>query len=242
MCIFPMMRRINRNIRSEKCLPILGLYGMLYLTQRKEVKPMSNHPRGDTQAKILAYIEMATLQKGYPPSVREICDATGLKSTSTVHGHLIRLEKKGLLNRESMTPRAMSVPALQKLYGGDMVSVPVVGRVTAGVPILATENIEDYIALPKSMIGEGDHYILSVMGESMIGAGILDGDYVIVRKQSTAYNGEIVIAMIEDEATVKRFYKENGVFRLQPENPTMDPIIVPEVTILGKVVSLYRIF
>ena len=242
MCIFPMMRRINRNIRSEKCLPILGLCGMLYLTQRKEVKPMSNHPRGDTQAKILAYIEMATLQKGYPPSVREICDATGLKSTSTVHGHLIRLEKKGLLNRDSMKPRAMSVPALQKLYGGDMVSVPVVGRVTAGAPILATENIEDYIALPKSMIGEGDHYILSVMGESMIGAGILDGDYVIVRKQSTAYNGEIVIAMIEDEATVKRFYKENGVFRLQPENPTMDPIIVPEVTILGKVVSLYRIF
>ena len=198
--------------------------------------------RGDTQAKILAYIEKATLQKGYPPSVREICEATGLKSTSTVHGHLIRLEKKGLLYRDSMKPRAISVPADHQAYRADMIQVPVVGRVTAGVPILATENIEDYIAFPQSMLGSGDHFILSVRGESMIGAGILDGDYVIVRKQNDAYNGDIVIAMIEDEATVKRYYKENGVFRLQPENPTMDPIIVPELTILGKVVSLYRFY
>ena len=199
-------------------------------------------PRGDTQAKILAYIERATLQKGYPPSVREICDAIGLKSTSTVHGHLIRLEKKGLLYRDSMKPRAISVPADHQAYRSDMVQVPVVGRVTAGVPILATENIEDYIALPQSMLGSGDHFILSVRGESMINAGILDGDYVIVKKQNTAYNGDIVIAMIDDEATVKRYYKENGGFRLQPENPTMDPIIVPELTILGKVVSLYRFY
>ncbi len=199
-------------------------------------------PRGDTQAKILAYIEKATLQKGYPPSVREICEAIGLKSTSTVHGHLIRLEKKGLLYRDSMKPRAISVPADHQAYRSDMVQVPVVGRVTAGVPILATENIEDYIALPQSMIGSGDHFILSVRGESMINAGILDGDYVIVKKQNTAYNGDIVIAMIDDEATVKRYYKENGVFRLQPENPTMQPIIVPELTILGKVVSLYRFY
>lgn len=198
--------------------------------------------RGDTQAKILAYIEKATLQKGYPPSVREICEATGLKSTSTVHGHLIRLEKKGLLYRDSMKPRALSVPADHQAYRSDMVQVPVVGRVTAGVPILATENIEDYISLPQSMIGSGDHFILSVRGESMINAGILDGDYVVVKKQNTAYNGDIVIAMIEDEATVKRYYKENGVFRLQPENPTMEPIIVPELTILGKVVSLYRYY
>ncbi len=202
---------------------------------------MSNS-RGDTQAKILAYIEKATLQKGYPPSVREICEATGLKSTSTVHGHLIRLEKKGLLYRDSMKPRAISVPADHQAYRADMVQVPVVGRVTAGVPILATENIEDYIALPQSMIGSGEHFILSVRGESMINAGILDGDYVIVRKQNEAFNGDIVIAMIEDEATVKRYYKENGVFRLQPENPTMEPIIVPELTILGKVVSLYRFY
>ncbi len=202
---------------------------------------MSN-PRGETQAKILAYIEKATLQKGYPPSVREICDATGLKSTSTVHGHLIRLEKKGLLYRDSMKPRAISVPVDHQMYRSEMVNVPIVGRVTAGTPILATENIEDYIALPQTMLGEGEHYVLSVCGESMIGAGIMDGDYVVVRKQPTAYNGDIVVAMIEDEATVKRFYRENGGFRLQPENPSMQPIIVPEVTILGKVVSLYRIF
>ena len=202
---------------------------------------MSN-PRGDTQAKILAYIEKATLQKGYPPSVREICDATGLKSTSTVHGHLIRLEKKGLLYRDSMKPRALSVPVDHQMYRSEMVNVPIVGRVTAGTPILATENIEDYIALPQTMLGSGDHYILSVCGESMVGAGIMDGDYVVVRKQATAYNGDIVIAMIEDEATVKRYYRENCGFRLQPENPAMEPIIVPEVTILGKVVSLYRLF
>ena len=198
--------------------------------------------RGDTQAKILAYIEKATLQKGYPPSVREICDATGLKSTSTVHGHLIRLEKKGLLYRDSMKPRAISVPSDHQMYRTEMINVPIVGRVSAGSPILATENIEDYIALPQSMLGEGEHYVLGVRGESMIEAGIMDGDYVVVRKQPTAYNGDIVVAMVEDDATVKRFYRENGHFRLQPENSTMEPIIVPEVTIPGKVVSLYRIF
>ena len=198
--------------------------------------------RGDTQAKILAYIEKATLQKGYPPSVREICDATGLKSTSTVHGHLIRLEKKGLLYRDSMKPRAISVPSDHQMYRTEMINVPIVGRVSAGSPILATENIEDYIALSQSMLGEGEHYVLGVRGESMIEAGIMDGDYVVVRKQPTAYNGDIVVAMVEDDATVKRFYRENGHFRLQPENSTMEPIIVPEVTILGKVVSLYRIF
>lgn len=176
--------------------------------------------RGDTQAKILAYIEKATLQKGYPPSVREICDATGLKSTSTVHGHLIRLEKKGLLYRDSMKPRAISVPSDHQMYRTEMINVPIVGRVSAGTPILATENIEDYIALPQSMLGEGEHYVLGVRGESMIEAGIMDGDYVVVRKQPTAYNGDIVVAMVEDDATVKRFYRENGHFRLQPENPT----------------------
>ena len=198
--------------------------------------------RNDTQAKILEYIETSSHLNGYPPSVREICEATGLKSTSTVHGHLVRLEKKGLLCRTSMRPRAITVPTDHQKYKPDVIDVPIVGRVTAGTPILAIENIEDYISLPKSMLGEGDHYILSVCGESMIEAGIMDGDYVVVRKQATAYNGEIVVAMIEDEATVKRFYKENGHFRLQPENCTMEPIIVPEVTILGKVVSLYRTF
>ncbi|MCE5344495.1 MAG: transcriptional repressor LexA [Eubacteriales bacterium] len=205
---------------------------------------MSN-PRGDSQARILEFIEKTTHQKGYPPSVREICDATGLKSTSTVHGHLVRLEKKGLIARDSMKPRAISLPydrASSLSERSDMVSIPIVGCVTAGTPILATENIDEYVSLPQTMLGEGEHYILSVSGESMIEAGIMDGDFVVVRKQSHALNGEIVVAMIEDEATVKRFYRENGGFRLQPENPTMKPIIVPEVTILGKVVSLYRVY
>ncbi len=202
---------------------------------------MSN-PRGDSQARILEYIERAISEQGYPPSVREICAATGLKSTSTVHGHLIRLEKKGLLNRDSMKPRAITVPSERLLEREGVIAVPIVGRVTAGEPILATENVEGYVHLPQNMLGGGEHYILSVRGESMIEAGILDGDYVVVKKQPDAYNGDIVVAMIEDEATVKRFYKENGHFRLQPENRTMKPIIVPEVTVLGKVVSLYRVF
>lgn len=205
---------------------------------------MSN-PRGDSQARILDYIEKTTKKKGYPPSVREICDATGLKSTSTVHGHLIRLEKKGLIARDSMKPRAISLPFDRDatfIERSGMVSIPIVGRVAAGMPILAAENIEEYVSLPQVMIGDGEHYVLGVRGESMIDAGIMDGDYVVVRKQPTAYNGDIVVAMIEDEATVKRFYRENGAFRLQPENPTMKPIIVPEVTILGKVVSLYRVY
>jgi len=202
---------------------------------------MSN-PRGDTQAKILAYIEKATLQKGYPPSVREICEATGLKSTSTVHGHLIRLEKKGLLYRDSMKPRAISVPADHQAYRSDMVNVPVLGRVTAGVPILATENIEDYVSLPQSMLGSGEHYILSVLGESMIDAGIMDGDYVVVRKQQTADNGDIVIAMIDDEATVKRFFKKDDYIELRAENPNYPPIKVKEASIIGKVIAVVRYY
>ena len=202
---------------------------------------MSN-PRGDSQTRILSYIQKSTQEKGYPPSVREICDATGLKSTSTVHGHLVRLQKKGLLNRDSMKPRAITLPNDHRDSRMDVVSVPVVGSVTAGVPILAIESIEDYVALPQSLIGEGEHYILKVRGESMVDAGILNNDYVIVRKQQTAYNGEIVVAMIEDEATVKRYYRENGGFRLQPENKTMKPIIVSDLIILGKVVSLYRLY
>ena len=198
--------------------------------------------RGDTQAKILAYIEKATLQKGYPPSVREICDATGLKSTSTVHGHLIRLEKKGLLYRDSMKPRAISVPSDHQMYRTEMINVPIVGRVSAGSPILATENIEDYIALPQSMLGEGEHYVLGVRGESMIEAGILDGDIVIVERTQSAENGEIVVALVEDSATVKEFYKENGHYRLQPRNPAMEPILVDEVSILGKVISSVRYY
>lgn len=201
---------------------------------------MSN-PRGDSQARILEYIQQATREKGYPPSVREICAATGLKSTSTVHGHLLRLQKKGLLNRDSMKPRAISVP-MNPAIDTEVVAVPVVGAVAAGLPILAAENIEEYVPLPQTMLGEGEHYVLKVRGESMIDAGILSGDCIVVKKQPTANNGDIVVAMVEDEATVKRYYRENGKFRLQPENRTMDSIVVDEVVILGKVISLYRKF
>lgn len=198
------------------------------------------HPRGDNQQKILEYIKSEIQTKGYPPSVREIANAVGLKSTSTVHGHLQRLEKRGLIHRDAMKPRAMEVVGDPNFARNSTTAVPVVGRVTAGLPILAEENLEDYVSIPDIMLGDGDHFILLVRGESMIEAGILDGDYIVVRRQQEANNGEIVVAMIDDSATVKRFYKENGHFRLQPENHTMEPIFADHVTILGKVVSLYR--
>lgn len=198
-------------------------------------------PRGDNQQRILEYIKSEIQTKGYPPSVREIANAVGLKSTSTVHGHLTRLEKKGLLHRDAMKPRAMEVIGDPNFMRNATTAIPMVGRVTAGQPILAEENIEEYIPIPDAMLGDGEHFILLVKGESMIQAGIMDGDYVVVRKQQEARNGDIVVAMIEDSATVKRFYKEHGHFRLQPENPTMAPIYTDQVVILGKVVSLYRI-
>ena len=197
-------------------------------------------PRGDNQQRILDFIKSEIQQKGYPPSVREIANAVGLKSTSTGHGHLQRLEKRGLLHRDAMKPRAMEVTNDPNFVRNSTTAVPLVGRVTAGVPILAEENLEDYISIPEVMLGDGEHFILLVRGESMIEAGILDGDYIIVRRQQEANNGDIVVAMIDDSATVKRFYKENGHFRLQPENSSMEPIYADEVEILGKVVSLYR--
>ena len=198
-------------------------------------------PRGDNQQRILDYIKSEIQQKGYPPSVREIANAVGLKSTSTVHGHLQRLEKRGLLHRDAMKPRAMEVVGDPNFVRSGTTAVPVIGRVTAGLPILAEENLEDYVALPDVMLGDGEHFILLVRGDSMIEAGILDGDYIIVRRQQEANNGDIVVAMIDDSATVKRFYKENGHFRLQPENSTMEPIYADEVSVLGKVISLYRL-
>lgn len=202
-------------------------------------------PRGDTQEKILAYIESEIRTRGYAPSVREIGEAVGLKSTSTVHGHLMRLEKKGLLYRDAMKPRAMGISACVPGSAEECPharQIPVIGRVAAGLPILAEENTEEVIAVPEEFVGTGEHFILRVRGESMIKAGILSDDYIVVRKQPDANNGDIVVALVEDEATVKRFYKENGYFRLQPENDAMIPIIVPSVTILGKVVSLLRRF
>lgn len=205
--------------------------------------PGEQRPRGDMQARILSYIQESIKMRGYPPSVREIGEAVGLRSTSTVHGHLTRLEKKGLLHRDAMKPRAMF---FSKAASDDMLEdsavrrIPVVGRVAAGQPILAEESIDEQLMLPVDFVGEGEHFILRVRGDSMIQAGIFNDDYIVVRKQPDAHNGEIVVALVEDDATVKRFYKENGHFRLQPENDAMEPIIVREVQILGKVVSLLR--
>ena len=196
------------------------------------------------QQEILDFIKRSVREKGYPPSVREIGKAVGLSSSSTVHGHLARLEAKGLIRRDPTKPRAIEILDNNPVIEADfnVRKVPVVGRVTAGQPITAIENIEDYFPLPENIAPGGDQvFMLEVIGDSMIEAGILDGDYVIVRQQQTAENGDIVVAMTEDdEATVKRFYKENNYIRLQPENSTMDPIIVTNVTILGKVIGVYR--
>jgi repressor LexA len=198
-------------------------------------------PRGDNQQRILDFIKSEIQTKGYPPSVREIAQAVGLKSTSTVHGHLQRLEKRGLLHRDAMKPRAMG---LTKQPADDMddevCRLPIVGRVAAGQPILAEENIDDFMALPIELIGEGEHFMLQIRGDSMIQAGIFHDDYIVVRRQPHANNGEIVVALVEDEATVKRYFKENGHFRLQPENDSMEPIISDNVEILGKVVGVWR--
>ena len=198
-------------------------------------------PRGDMQERILAYIQEEIQVRGYAPSVREIGEAVGLKSTSTVHGHLTRLEKKGLLHRDAMKPRAMGLTQTNAEDAENMVcQIPIVGRVAAGQPILAEESVEDFMALPVDFVGDGEHFVLRVRGDSMIQAGIFHDDYIVVRKQQHANNGEIVVALVEDEATVKRYFKENGHFRLQPENDAMEPIIVPTVTIIGKVTSLLR--
>ncbi|MGE7113869.1 transcriptional repressor LexA [Lysinibacillus sp. NPDC047702] len=195
------------------------------------------------QEDILAFIKEEVRAKGYPPSVREIGEAVGLASSSTVHGHLARLEQKGFIRRDPTKPRAIEIlepeDSIQKQ---NVIHVPLVGKVTAGSPITAIENIEEYFPLPDTYgTSEDQLFMLEIMGESMIEAGILDGDLVIVKQKSTADNGDIVVAMTEeDEATVKRFFKEKNHFRLQPENSTMEPIIVDQVSILGQVVGLYR--
>lgn len=199
-------------------------------------------PRGDNQQRILDYIKSEIQTKGYPPSVREIANAVGLKSTSTVHGHLQRLEKRGLLHRDAMKPRAMEVVGDPNFIRNTTTAVPVVGHVQAGVPILAEQNLEDYVPIPDVMLGKGEHFILRVHGESMIDAGIMDGDYIIVRQRTEAHDGDIIVAMIDDSATVKRFFREeDGTFRLQPENSAMEPIYTKELTIVGEVVSLFRL-
>lgn len=191
----------------------------------------------EKKMQILDFIRREIDDKGYPPSVREICLAVGLKSTSTVHAHLNRLEEEGYIRRDATKPRALELTDTATVRGR---SVPLVGRVTAGMPILAQQNIEEYYMLPQNVVGSDEVFILSVQGESMIEAGILDGDFVIVRRQSHAENGDIVVAMIDDEATVKRIFYEKTRVRLQPENPTMQPIYAREVTVLGRVIALFR--
>ncbi len=193
------------------------------------------------QSEILEYIKSEILQRGYPPAVREICEAVNLKSTSSVHSHLETLEKNGYIRRDPTKPRAIEIiDDTFNLTRRDMVQVPIIGRVAAGEPLLAQENIEEYFPIPADFMPNNDTYMLKVKGESMINAGILDGDYVVVEKKETANNGDMVVALVEDGATVKTFYKEEGVYRLQPENDTMDPIIVSEVSILGKVIGVFR--
>jgi repressor LexA len=197
----------------------------------------------ERQRQVLQFIKEEIRQRGYPPSVREIGEAIGLSSSSTVHGHMARLEEKGYIRRDPTKPRAIEV--LGDSGGAPhkrTVQVPILGRVTAGLPIYAEQHVEDHFPLPVDFVraDEADLFFLTVQGDSMIEAGILDGDYVLVRRQQQASNGEIVVAMIEEEATVKRFYKEQGRIRLQPENRFMDPIIVPSAQILGKVIGLVR--
>ena len=191
---------------------------------------------------ILNFIEKQIMTQGYPPSVREICEAVSLKSTSTVHGHLKRLEKKGLIKRDPSKPRALEIAELSTPKK-EMISIPIVGKITAGLPILATENVEDTFSLPLDFIKhDRELFMLRVSGESMIKAGINDKDLANIESCSDAANGEIVVALIDDSATIKRFYKEKDHIRLQPENDTMDPIIVDDCSILGKLVGIYRAY
>ena len=204
---------------------------------------MSYGKISNKQREILEYIKHEILNKGYPPAVREICEAVDLKSTSSVHSHLETLEKNGYIRRDPTKPRAIEIIDENfNLTRREVVNVPMVGRVAAGQPILAVENIDSYFPIPAEFMPNQESFMLKVKGESMINAGILDGDQILVQKQDNARNGDIVVALVEDSATVKTFYKEDGHIRLQPENDTMDPIIVENCSILGKVFGVFRFF
>ena len=194
------------------------------------------------QQEILDYIKEEILNRGYPPAVREICEAVNLKSTSSVHSHLETLEKNGYIRRDPTKPRAIEIcDDSFQMVRTEMVSMPVVGTVAAGQPILAQQNITNYFPIPADVVPRGESFVLKVKGDSMINVGIYSGDQIFVNVCNTANNGDIVVALIDDSATVKTFYKENGHIRLQPENDNMDPIIVPEVSILGKVFGVLRL-
>ena len=197
----------------------------------------------EKQREILEYIKQEILQRGYPPAVREICEAVNLKSTSSVHSHLETLEKNGFISRDPTKPRAIEILDDDfNLTRREVVNVPVVGQVAAGEPILAEQNIQDYFPIPVEYMPNAETFMLKVKGESMINAGIFSGDTVLVQRQSDARNGDMVVALVDDSATVKTFYKEDGYYRLQPENDTMDPIIVDHCEVLGKVFGVFRFF
>ena len=197
----------------------------------------------EKQREILEYIKQEILQRGYPPAVREICEAVNLKSTSSVHSHLETLEKNGFIRRDPTKPRAIEILDDDfNLTRREVVNVPVVGQVAAGEPILAEQNIQDYFPIPVEYMPNAETFMLKVKGESMINAGIFSGDTVLVQRQSDARNGDMVVALVDDSATVKTFYKEEGHYRLQPENDTMDPIIVDQCEVLGKVFGVFRFF
>ncbi len=204
---------------------------------------MSQGKISKKQQEILEYIKSQILERGFPPAVREICEAVSLKSTSSVHSHLETLEKNGYIRRDPTKPRAIEIlDDTFNLTRREVVNVPLIGRVAAGEPLLAQENIENYFPVPMEFMPNEKTFMLSVRGESMINAGILDGDMVLVQQMQTASDGDIVVALVEDGATVKTFYKEKDAIRLQPENDSMEPIIVKEVVILGKVIGVFRFF
>lgn len=195
------------------------------------------------QQEILDYMKNEILNRGFPPSVREICEAVNLKSTSSVHSHLEALEKNGYIRRDATKPRAIEIIDYNfNLVRREVVNVPLVGTVAAGQPILAVENIDAYFPIPAEYMPNEQSFMLTVKGDSMINAGIFDGDQVLVKQQATAENGDMVVALIDDSATVKTFYKENGYYRLQPENDNMEPIITGNLQILGKVFGVFRFF
>lgn len=194
------------------------------------------------QQEILDYIKVEILKRGYPPAVREICEAVNLRSTSSVHSHLETLEKNGYIRRDPTKPRAIEICDDNfQMVRTEMVSLPVVGQVAAGMPILAEENIDSYFPVPAELVPQGESFVLKVKGDSMINVGIFSGDQIFVNACNTAHNGDTVVALIDDSATVKTFYKEDGHIRLQPENDTMDPIIVDDCQILGKVFGVFRV-
>lgn len=195
------------------------------------------------QSEILAYIKQEILAKGYPPAVREICNAVHLKSTSSVHAHLETLERMGYIRRDPTKPRAIEILNDEfNLARREIVSIPILGQIAAGEPIFAEQNIEGYLPMLPEDLPNGNAFLLNVRGDSMMNVGIYDGDRILVKEQQTASNGEIVVALVEDSATVKTFYKEDGHYRLQPENDTMSPIILDSVEVLGKVVGLFRTY